>query len=241
MLEKTVIHTTLFFAVVMLSNIIQTVTGFAGTMLAMPASMLLVGMENAKAVLNAVAIVISILVVAKDFKYVNVREVKKITFFMLVGMLAGIYLIHVMPAYFLQHVYGVLIIAVALKKIFVRREIHLPKTFMAVVLFLAGVIHGMFVSGGSLLVIYAVTVLKDKRRFRATLASIWIILNGILLLSHVKAGYFTGEVLSMTAVAVPVAVFSVWIGNKLHERINQALFLKITYFLLLISGIMLFI
>lgn len=40
----------LFLVVVLLSNIIQAFTGFAGTMLAMPASMLLLGMEKASAV-----------------------------------------------------------------------------------------------------------------------------------------------------------------------------------------------
>ena len=43
----------LFFVVVFLTNIIQCVTGFAGTVLAMPFSVLLVGYDTARPILNA--------------------------------------------------------------------------------------------------------------------------------------------------------------------------------------------
>ena len=42
----------LFQIVLFLSNTIQTITGFAGTLLAMPFSIRLVGIEEAKAVIN---------------------------------------------------------------------------------------------------------------------------------------------------------------------------------------------
>ena len=42
----------LFVIVVFVANIVEGVTGFAGTMLAMPVSMFLVGVEEAKVVLN---------------------------------------------------------------------------------------------------------------------------------------------------------------------------------------------
>ncbi len=42
----------LFLIVVFLTNIIQCVTGFAGTVLAMPFSVMLIGLAPAKAILN---------------------------------------------------------------------------------------------------------------------------------------------------------------------------------------------
>ena len=139
----------LFLIVVFLSNTIQAFTGFAGTMLAMPASMLLLGMERASAVLNVIAIVVS------------------------------------------------------------------------------------------LLVLYAVTVLKEKKDFRATMAMVWVFLNSMLLVSHIRGGYFDLEAVGLLAAAIPVTLLSVWLGNKLHDKIDQALFLKITYVLLLLSGLLL--
>ncbi len=43
----------LFLLVVFFTNIIQGITGFAGTMLAMPPSVMLVGFDTAKPILNA--------------------------------------------------------------------------------------------------------------------------------------------------------------------------------------------
>ena len=45
---------------------------------------------------------------------------------------------------------------------------------MLLVILAAGVVHGMFVSGGALLVIYASGALKEKEEFRATMAMLWV-------------------------------------------------------------------
>lgn len=229
----------LFLIVVFLSNTIQAFTGFAGTMLAMPASMLLLGMERASAVLNVIAIVVSLLVLWKDHRYVQWKELLKIVLLMLAGMGVGIYLLNVVPTQILQYCYAGFIILIALKKIFIKREIRVPGLIMLLVIFAAGIIHGMFVSGGSLLVLYAVTVLKEKKDFRATMAMVWVFLNSMLLVSHIRGGYFDLEAVGLLAAAIPVTLLSVWLGNKLHDKIDQALFLKITYVLLLLSGLLL--
>ncbi|ONI38819.1 hypothetical protein AN639_06970 [Candidatus Epulonipiscium fishelsonii] len=233
------INQILFIIVVIVSNVIQVLTGFAGTMLAMPASMQLIGINEARAVLNAVALVLFIIVAVQNYKYVNKKEVVKITALMLLGMGVGIYLLQIMPTGILLDIYAILIICIALKKMFIQKEMPLPNFIMILVIFLAGIIHGIFNSGGSLLVIYAVTVLKDKNDFRATLAVIWVILNSSLLITHAQQGLFTSQVCILTVISILTAILSIKIGNKLHNKINQQVFLKITYVLLLISGLML--
>ena len=42
----------IFLFVLFVANVIQAITGFAGTVLAMPPSIYLLGMDNAKVVLN---------------------------------------------------------------------------------------------------------------------------------------------------------------------------------------------
>ncbi|OON95980.1 MAG: hypothetical protein ATN32_06745 [Candidatus Epulonipiscium fishelsonii] len=233
------INQILFIIVIILSNIIQVITGFAGTMLAMPASMKLIGIDEATAILNVVALVLSIIVITQDHKYINKKEATKIIILMVLGMGAGIYLLQVMPTDILLNGYAIFIIFIALKKIFIKKERPMTTIIAFIVIFLAGVIHGMFVSGGSLLVIYAITVFKDKDRFRATLALIWVVLNGIMLITHIRQDYFNPQVCMLTLISVLVALLSVKIGNKLHHKINQQVFLQITYLLLLLSGILL--
>ena len=51
-----------FFLVILLANIIQGITGFAGTILAMPPSLMLVGYSVAKPVLNVLGLLSGIYV-----------------------------------------------------------------------------------------------------------------------------------------------------------------------------------
>ena len=79
----------LFLGVVLLSNIIQCITGFAGTVLAMPVSLMLVGYAVAKPVLNALGAAASVGVIASAPSRLNFGEFTKMLSVMLVGMLAG--------------------------------------------------------------------------------------------------------------------------------------------------------
>ena len=101
---------------------------------------------------------------------------------------------------------------------------------------LAGVIHGMFISGGPLLIIYAVRKLPDKNRFRATLSLIWICLDLYLIIKQYAAGLLTASTLSITALGIPMLLLGVLLGGILAKKMSQALFLKLTYVLLIISG-----
>lgn len=83
------INKIVFLIIVFLSNIIQCITGFAGTVLAMPFSVMTAGYTAAKPILNVLGIAASVYIVTKDYKYVNKREFAKITAVMLAGIAAG--------------------------------------------------------------------------------------------------------------------------------------------------------
>ena len=66
----------LFFIIIFLTNIIQGITGFAGTILAMPPSLMLVGYNVAKPVLNVLGILSGVYVFSTNGKQVNKKELK---------------------------------------------------------------------------------------------------------------------------------------------------------------------
>ena len=106
-----------------------------------------------------------------------------------------------------------------------------------IVLLGAGLLHGMFLSGGSLLVIYAVAVLKEKSVIRATLAPVWLILNSFILIYDILKQNFTTQTLVLSALCLPAAALALWIGNRLHKKIPQTFFIRLTYSLLILSGL----
>ena len=64
----------LFWLVVFATNIIQGITGFAGTILAMPPSILLVGYDTAKPILNVLGILAGLFVFVTQARHVNWKE-----------------------------------------------------------------------------------------------------------------------------------------------------------------------
>lgn len=227
----------IFLAVVFLTNIIQGITGFAGTVLAMPPGIFLQGIDTAKMVLNILGILASLWIVVVSYRDINWSEVKKILFFMVIGTILGMKLFTLLPLGFLLKIYAIFIILMALKGIFIKEEIKTPEWVLVGVILLAGVIHGMFVSGGPLIMIYVAKKLKSKSSFRATLAVVWIVLNSYLAVSHYNQGIFTPENIKLLYLSIPPLVLGMIVGNILHYKMSQASFLRLSYILLSISGV----
>ncbi len=236
------INNILFYVVVFLTNIIQCITGFAGTVLAMPFSVMLVGYDAAKPILNLLGLAASIYVAATCFKHINKKELFKMTGIMLAGMAAGIYLKRFFTGNpsLLYKTLGIIVIVFAVMnavKFFRHREDkELPGPLSIILLILSGTVHGMFVCGGPLLVTYASGKMRDKEEFRGTLSAVWILLNGILFVTDIIEGYFTPSTIKLTAVSVVILVAALIIGNIISKRMSRKVFLILTYILMLISG-----
>ncbi len=226
----------LFFCVVFFANIVEAITGFAGTMLAMPPAMLLIGADTAKLALNAVAIFVSAGLTLKNYKHINVKQALIIIMFMSIGTLMGRYIYSAAPLSFLMKFYGSFIIVIALQRMFSKKDIKLNKIMQIIVMICAGIIHGMFLSGGALLVFYAVAVLKNKTTIRATLSVVWLVINSFVFVQEIFAGNVTYQVLTYSAICIPFLILALFVGGALHKKIKQEFFLKLTYILLIISG-----
>ena len=130
-----------------------------------------------------------------------------------------------------------MIVAVALKNLCIHSERKFSPVILGIILLLAGIIHGMFVSGGALLVIYATQVLKDKEEFRATVAPVWVVLNSCLMFTQMRAGLIGQADVRLILISIVPLLVATWIGKKLVKKVSQKVFLNLTYILLLISGI----
>ncbi|MEG1295190.1 MAG: sulfite exporter TauE/SafE family protein [Niameybacter sp.] len=228
--------TFIFLIIVLLTNIIQGITGFAGTVLAMPFTILLLGIEVAKPLLNIVTLVACVLIVFESYKEIVWKEFLKMTAIMLVGVFIGEYIYALFPVDVLLIIYAIFIILIALKGIFVRKEYEVTDAVLIGVIVLSGIVHGMFLSGGPLLIIYAVKKLP-KKAFRATLAPVWIVLNSYLLVKQFMGGFITTQIMVLSLISVPILIVAVIVGKKLYEHMSQKTFLMLSYMLLLISGI----
>lgn len=218
---------------------IQSITGFAGNMLVMPTGMQLVGMSTTIVILNVCCVVNCGQLAFMNRASINKRELAKISGGMLLFMLLGIYLDAVLPLSWLVVAYGLVVLYVGVKNLVSKKSRMLPEGALWVVLALAGLMQGMFVSGGAFLVIYAVQKLRDKDEFRSTLSALWCVLNIIYAAICLVQGKFTPEVLVLLCLCVPLGVIATITGNKIGKKFNQAQFVKFVYVLLVFIGLFL--
>lgn len=104
-------------------------------------------------------------------------------------------------------------------------------------LFSGGVVHGLYASGGPLIVYYAGRSIPDKRVFRSTLSALWLTLNGVMLITNLATGKLTARC-AWTAVALlPALALGIVMGEWLHPRLPERSFRILVFSVLIAAGV----
>ncbi len=226
----------LFILIAMAAIFIQALVGFGGTLLAMPLGIMAVGIALAKPVMTVVAWIAAVAIVVMDFRYIDWRELLKMTGVMLVGVLGGLWISGKVQLQFLLIVYALVVMGIGIKKMFFPAKRPPSPLIKNGSLAIAGIMQGLFVSGGSFLAVYSVAQISEKRVFRATVNAVWAVINIFMIVSYWINGALTRPVLILSAESVVPTLVAVWLGAVCSERVNQKMFLKIIYIILIASG-----
>ncbi len=237
---QTVIYI-LFFLVILFGVFVQALVGFGGTLITMPLGILLMGPGLTKPVMTFVAWLTGVAVLITDYKYINWKELGKMIAVMLPCVLAGLWIMGKVQMNFLLIIYGIVIVCIGVKKLFFPAKRTPSKAVQNTALGLAGIMQGLFVSGGSFLAVYAVERLPEKREFRATINAVWGILNTVMIITYFTGGKVDRRMLIIGAIAIVPTVAGIWLGGLFAKKVRQETFLKLIYLILIISGLVLLI
>jgi len=92
-------------------------------------------------------------------------------------------------------------------------------------------------AGGPPVSVYLLPQRLDKTIFVGTTVVFFTIVNFIKLIPYYFLGQLNGNNLLVSLILAPLAPLGVWIGIKLHDRVNEKLFYNLAYFFLFITGI----
>jgi len=153
----------------------------------------------------------------------------------------GFYVFSRLPGEQLNVVVGVIVISAAAHGLWTHLRGGEPgfrhPLIGRVLLVLGGAVHGAIVTGGPLIVLYAVDAMPEKGRFRATLFALWSVLNTFFVI-----GYFLGPsrdpaVIGIALWCLPVMAAGLWVGQRVHHLLPQTWFRRAVLALLLAAGI----
>ena len=230
-------------AFVFLGFTLEAITGFGGTVIALAMGAQLLPIQTLVPILVPLSVCLGIVMVWRHRGHIDRPLLLQVV---LPGMLTGTAVGYAIKPWLneslMRELFGLLIVWFAGRELW---RMHFASTVQSRPLWLtmgitgmAGITHGLFASGGPLLV-YALSGLAlNKASFRITLIMVWLILDGMLM----AAFWFDGRLLPalpLVAVYLPVIGIGVWVGEWLHHRVSEERFRVAIYGLLLITGILL--
>jgi hypothetical protein len=156
----------------------------------------------------------------------------------IIGTIAGTYVLTSFKSDSLKKLFGVFIIAYALKMLLWNRTNDKePKNFIGIIAgFFGGLLGGLFSTGGPPVVIYLNKKTCDRRIFRATIIFYFLVVNSWQFAVYCYTGLITLNVLKFILCLLPAFVLGNLIGSFLHVKINDVLFNRIVGVVLLITG-----
>ena len=232
----------LFYGVIiLLAYIVQAITGFGSTVIALSLGVIWYSLDELLPFLIFSNILFSSVLVFKHWKSMHSYLTFQVILpGMLLGMVVGYLIKPLLNDDMLKQILGVLIIWVSVLELHRLFKKQPPKIIgklkRHVLILLAGMSHGVFASGGPLMV-YTISGFKvDKTQFRATVVVCLFIVNCILTSAFLVDDRLA-PVLPFVIAVVPIIFMAVKIGNHIHGYINEQNFKKGIFILLLISGL----
>ena len=144
-----------------------------------------------------------------------------------------------MEATLIMIVYGVVVVAIGIWKLWKPRVPQTQSRWRYLILVLSGLTQGMFTSGGPFAVIYASSAMKDKDEFRATLSTVWAILNVYMVIDMARLGWYPAYNVKLALFSIIPVFAAIYIGNRINKKLDPQAFLKLVFILLIVSGALL--
>lgn len=228
---------------VFIGSVTQAMTGFGAMIISLTLAAIFFPIQALLPVLLGLSIPQMVLICWQNKQHINWRLLGVgILLPMGLGMIPGFIVAQYIPGDELKIAFGVLIILLSSWQLYrmygsnkVEQSPLSSVTYNGTVFF-SGVIHGIYASAGPMLA-YAVTRLGiSKAEFRATLSMVWLSFNAVLTLLLVIEGRWQQETVYNFLLLLPVVAAALWLGNRLHDRVDGQQFLTVVHLILIFSG-----
>lgn len=208
-------------AIICIAFLTESVFGFGAGLIAIPLISLFLGVQNAVTTVLIFQLGMGILLV-KSYKNVDWRHAFPLVAGLLLGTCLGMYGLATIDGPILTKILAIAIFAFLLFSIF-GKSFSLPKSnIMGVLCGVAGGwLQGLIGTGGPVFTMYLSGITKDRYIFRATLIFALFVTSLIRTGASFSLGLFNQQVLTIALWSAIPYVGAIFMGNKLHVKVDQ--------------------
>lgn len=224
--------------IIIFAHIIQTITGFAGSMLALPFLTFIISLSDAKVLITLIGLFWSLWILYTDHKYIDWHFLWMAVILMTVGIAIGMAIAKKVPTNVLLVFMAFVIITSAIWNLIhknTKKEDSVTRDLFFGIG--AGIMQGMVLMGGPLVVVMANAYFEDRKYYRATLAVVWLFIDIILLGFFQIDSMISRQSLMLTALCIIPLVLSIAIGNYINRFLDNVKFARLINGLLMLSGV----
>jgi uncharacterized membrane protein YfcA len=227
--------------ILLVASTMLSALGFGMGMIAMPLLGLLIDVKEATPLIGLLAMVMSVLVIARDWRSVEWRSIRWLAVGRNLGIPLGVYLLASVPQGPIVKALGCLVVLFALYRLLWKGPppIRPNVAWGLSASFLSGALGAAFSIGGPPIIAYASLHDWDPPTFRATMHGLGVISGVLTLIGHGVAGLWTPDVVRLFAYGLPAMLLGLLLGRSVNQVLNQAWFHTAVYAVLLILGVLL--
>lgn len=234
----------IFFLIVSLAQLSEAVSGFGSTIITLALGANLYPFETILPLIIPLNFCLSFYLVTRYRQSIDWNILKRtILPFFALGMAAGIFIFNFGQSRILQTIFGFLVILITTFELvqFFRVKTTAPNKPLkplqsALCLIVGGIAHGIYATGGPMVVYYASRQLGNKKVFRSTLSFLWLIMTIVLCVNYYLGGGLTAGTLKTSALLLPALFLGIALGERIHARVDERVFRLIIYVLLFFAG-----
>lgn len=217
-------------ALLIFAHGIETILGFGSTVIAISLGGLLAPIDKLVQVFVILGFGQATWILAREWKHINWSKLwQEVLPACISGTLIGFGLHAYVSERALRVGVGTVVTSLALAQLYAlikgRKSGQLAKPVGLGFLVAGGIMHGLFATGGPLIIYYAQRSLGAPAAIRSTLASLWIVLNTSVMINFARQGMLTEASFDMALYLVPGLIGGLIAGSliKTSERGYQLL------------------
>jgi uncharacterized membrane protein YfcA len=229
---------TLFVVVVFFgATLIRSAFGFGEALIAVPLLAFVLPVTTAAPVAVLVSVTVAAVVVAQDWRHIQIRSAVRLVLATLLGIPLGLLLLRSVPEPIVKGVLGLVVAGFAVSALRNRGSYALPDDRLAWLFGVgAGVLGGAYGMNGPPLVVYGALRRWSPEHFRATLQGYFLPASAIGMIGYWAAGLWTPGVTRYYLVSLPTALLAIALGRQINRRVDADRFFVYVHAGLVLSG-----